>query len=66
MFSDLTLSTPESQRFMISKRKIALIHVAKKELGWNDAEYRHVLRDHGGVESAADLEGHGHRSGEAL
>jgi len=41
---------------MISKQKLALIHVAKKELGWDDAVYRHVLRDHGGVESAADLD----------
>ncbi len=40
----------------ISKEKIALIHVAKKELGWSEEVYRHVLRDHGGVESAADLD----------
>ena len=41
---------------MISKQKVALIHVGKKELGWSDEVYRHVLRDHGGVESAKDLD----------
>ncbi len=49
---------------MISKQKLALIHVAKKELGWDDAVYRHVLRDHGGVESAADLRRGWRRSGD--
>lgn len=40
----------------ISKDKIALIHVAKKELGWSDEVYRHVLKDHGGVTSSKDLD----------
>jgi hypothetical protein len=29
----------------VRKAKIALMHVAKKELGWSDEVYRHVLRD---------------------
>jgi len=41
---------------MISKQKLALIHVGKKELGWSEEVYRHVLRDHGGVDSARDLD----------
>lgn len=41
---------------MISKQKLALIHVAKKELKWSDAVYRHVLKDHGGVETSKDLD----------
>ena len=41
---------------MISKRKIALVHVGKKQLGLTDSEYREILRHHGGVESAADLD----------
>ena len=41
---------------MISKQKLALIHVGKKELGWSEEVYRHVLRDHGGVVSAKDLD----------
>ena len=40
----------------LSREKIALIHVAKKELGWSEEVYRHVLRDHGGVDSAKDLD----------
>lgn len=40
----------------ISRDKIALIHVAKKELGWSDEVYRHVLKDHGGVSSSKDLD----------
>ena len=41
---------------MISKQKIALIHVGKKQLGLTDPEYREILRHHGGIESAADLD----------
>lgn len=41
---------------MVSREKIALIHVAKKELKWSDEVYRHVLKDHGGVESSKDLD----------
>ena len=44
---------------MISRSKIALIHVAKKDLGWSEEVYREVLRHHGGVESAADLDDDG-------
>lgn len=40
----------------ISKEKIALLHVAKKELGWSEEVYRHVLKDHGGVTSSKDLD----------
>lgn len=41
---------------MISKQKLALIHVGKKALGLEEAEYRELLRHHGGVESAVDLD----------
>jgi len=44
---------------MVSREKIALIHVAKKELKWSDEVYRHVLKDHGGVESSKDLDERG-------
>jgi hypothetical protein len=40
----------------ISKKKIALVHVGKKELGLKETEYRELLRHYGGVESAADLD----------
>lgn len=41
---------------MISRQKIALVHVGKKELGFSDGEYREILRHHGGVTSARDLD----------
>jgi phage gp16-like protein len=34
---------------------LAKIHIAKKELGMDDATYREMLRTHGGVSSSKDL-----------
>lgn len=36
-------------------KQIALVHVAKKELGFDDQNYRSVLDLYGGVNSAKDL-----------
>ena len=36
-------------------KQIALVHVAKKELGFDDVNYRSVLDLYGGVNSAKDL-----------
>lgn len=44
---------------MISREKIALVHVGKKELGLSEEEYREILRHHGGVGSARDLDEEG-------
>ncbi|KKW41015.1 MAG: PF06252 family protein [Candidatus Peregrinibacteria bacterium GW2011_GWA2_54_9] len=44
---------------MISKQKIALVHVGKKELGLSEPEYREALRHHAGVKSAKDLDEEG-------
>ena len=44
-------------------KKISLLHVAKKQLGLTDAEYRAVLFGYGGVESAAGLGGAGLQRG---
>jgi len=44
---------------VISKEKLALIHVGKKQLDLSDPEYREILRHHGGVASAADLDDEG-------
>jgi len=41
---------------MISKEKIALLHVGKAKLGWSDGVYREALRFHGGVKSSKDLD----------
>ncbi|ABD87123.1 regulatory protein GemA [Rhodopseudomonas palustris] len=41
---------------MITPAQIALVHLAKKHLGWNEEMYRAVLYKLGGVESAKDLD----------
>jgi hypothetical protein len=46
---------------LISRQKIKLLHLAKRELGWSDDLYRQVLRDHGGVASSLDLDDEGFR-----
>lgn len=37
-------------------KKIALLHVARKQLGLDEDAYRDILRRWGGVESSADLD----------
>lgn len=44
---------------MISRKKLALLHIGKKDLGLSDAEYREILLQHGGVESGRDLDDEG-------
>ena len=41
---------------LIDKKKIALIHIIKKELGLTDSEYRNVLKTSAGVESSKYLD----------
>ena len=40
----------------MDKKKLAVIHIVKKELNLSDPEYRKILRDAAGVESAKDLD----------
>ena len=40
----------------IDKKKLAVIHIIKKELNLSDAEYRDILRKTAGVQSAKDLD----------
>ena len=40
---------------MTRQSDLAKIHIAKKQLSMDDATYRLMLRNHGGVESAKDL-----------
>jgi len=40
----------------LSRKRIALIHVAKRDLGLDDDSYRDILRRYGGAESAAELD----------
>lgn len=40
----------------VSAKKLAVIHIVKKELGLTDEAYREILRSEAGVESAKDLD----------
>ncbi len=40
----------------MDQKKLALIHIIKKELGLSQAEYRRILREAAGVSSAKDLD----------
>ncbi len=41
---------------MIDNRKLALVHIVRKELGLRDEEYRKLLKETAGVESARELD----------
>jgi phage gp16-like protein len=43
----------------LSKPKLALLHIAKKQLNLSDPEYRAILHEAAGVSSACDLEDDG-------
>ena len=40
----------------MDKKKLALIHIIKKELNLSDSEYRDILEEAAGVKSAKDLD----------
>jgi len=40
----------------IDSKKLAIIHIVKKELGLSDSEYRKILRKVAGVDSAKELD----------
>jgi phage gp16-like protein len=40
----------------MDRKKLALIHIVKKELNLSDQEYRDILRNATGVETAKDLD----------
>lgn len=40
----------------IDRNKLAVLHIAKKELNLSEEEYRDILRNAAGVESAKDLD----------
>jgi hypothetical protein len=41
---------------VIDQKKLAVIHIVKKELGLTDQEYRDILEEMAGVRSARDLD----------
>lgn len=45
----------------MDRKKLAVIHIVKKELGLADDEYRDILEKHAGVRSAKDLDEQGFR-----
>lgn len=45
----------------MDRKKLAVIHIVKKELGLSDDEYRNILEKHAGVRSAKDLDEQGFR-----
>jgi hypothetical protein len=45
----------------LDRKKLALIHIVKKELGLRDSDYRRILRQVAGVSSAKDLDEPGFR-----
>ncbi|GAB4336623.1 MAG: hypothetical protein Kow0089_07120 [Desulfobulbaceae bacterium] len=46
---------------MLDRKKLAVIHIVKKELGLSDEEYRDILEKYAGVRSARDLDDRGFR-----
>ena len=45
----------------MDRKRLAVIHIVKKELGLSDDEYRDILEKHAGVRSAKDLDEQGFR-----
>jgi hypothetical protein len=54
-------AAPETPGSGLDRKKLALIHIVKKELGISDPDYRCLLRRIAGVESAKDLDEAGFR-----
>jgi hypothetical protein len=53
---NLSTPRPELLSTRLDRKKIALIHIVKKELGISDEDYRCILRRIAGVESSKDLD----------
>jgi len=45
----------------MDRKKLAVIHIVKKELGLSDDEYRDILQKYAGVRSAKDMDEKGFR-----
>lgn len=54
-------SGPASGAGTLDRKKLALIHIVKKELGISDPDYRCLLKRIAGVESSKDLDEAGFR-----
>ena len=54
--SALPLSRPKPLNPKLDRKKLALIHIVKKELKISDSDYRCILKRIAGVDSAKDLD----------
>ena len=59
--AELEPAAPDTPGGGLDRKKLALIHIVKKELGISDRDYRCLLRRIGGVETARDLDEAGFR-----
>ena len=55
-------AAPEAPGGGLERKKLALIHIVKKELGLSDEDYHCLLKRIAGVESAKDLDETGFRT----
>jgi hypothetical protein len=55
-------SSPDAGARTLDRKKLALIHIVKKELGISDRDYRCLLRRVAGVETSKDLDDAGFRT----
>jgi len=54
-------AAPETPGGGLDRKKLALVHIVKKELGLRDEDYRCILKRIAGVESSKDLDEAGFR-----
>jgi len=59
--AELEPAAPETPGGGLDRKKLALIHIVKKELGISDPDYRCLLKRIAGVESSKDLDEAGFR-----
>lgn len=52
----VTIMAEQGVAMTINRKKLALIHIVKKEIGLSEQDYRRILREAAGVESAAELD----------
>ena len=58
---ELEPAAPETPGGRLGRKKLALIHIVKKELGISDPDYRCLLKRIAGVESSKELDEAGFR-----
>ena len=54
--------TAQAKACIMTREKLAVLHIAKKQLGLSEEEYRDILNNFSGVTSAEDLNEQGFES----